>query len=206
MAPQEGIPENASGSSHGKKRPGAGLPGPNANGGEAIAPKAAAQTRPAEASGNTQRKPPESKTGAATSSAKATSVPSSEDLVVVTLKASTGSIVKLEGVAADGSRHELSARESAQLAGERPTLSSLVHDAFEAGIACILDEGIGADVAETSPEDREDAELRNALLDALIEKSEAKRLLSRETMNSAVLGTIILAASVEAKTAAPRSA
>jgi hypothetical protein len=124
----------------------------------------------------------------------------------VTLKASTGAIVRIEAVAPDGSRHELSATESAQIARERPTLASLVHDAFEAGIACILDEEAGGAAAEAAPESEEDADLRDALLDALIEQTTAKRLLSRETLDSAVLGTIIRAASGEAKSAPPHSA
>jgi hypothetical protein len=124
----------------------------------------------------------------------------------VTLKASTGAIVKIEAVASDGSRHELSARESAELANERPTLASLVHDAFEAGIACVLDEEAGGGGAEASPESDEDTDLHDALLDALIEQTAAKRLLSRETLDSAVLGTIIRAASDEANTAPPPQA
>jgi len=107
--------------------------------------------------------------------------------VVVTLKASTGSIVSIEVAPADGERHRLSPQETAQLAGERPTFASIVHDAFEAGIACVLDDAEGDEAIDES---REDAELHDALLDALIERSGAKRLLSRETMASALLGTI----------------
>jgi hypothetical protein len=113
--------------------------------------------------------------------------------VVVTLKASTGSIVSIEVATPDGSRHKISAGEIARLAGERPTLASLVHDAFEAGIACILDDGAGD---EASGESEEDVDLHDALLDALIERSAgAKRLLSHETLTSAMLGTIIREAS-----------
>jgi len=115
------------------------------------------------------------------------------DLVLVTLKASTGSIVKVEAIEPDGSRHELSAADTVRLAGERPTFSSLVHDAFEAGVACILDDGATPD--ENAAESKEEAELHDALLDALMERSGARRLLSREILASAVLGTIISEAS-----------
>jgi hypothetical protein len=108
--------------------------------------------------------------------------------VVVTLKASTGTIVSIEVVPAGGERHQPSTQETVQLAGERPTFASLVHDAFEAGIACVLDDAKGGD--EAIDESGEDADLHDALLEALIERSAAKRLLSRETIASALLGTI----------------
>ena len=110
------------------------------------------------------------------------------DLVVVTMQASTGSIVSVEIATPDGSRHPLTDRETQALVGEQPTFATLVHDAFEAGIACILDDG-GAD--EAAGESEEDADLHDALLDALIERSAAKRLLRRETLRSAALSTII---------------
>ena len=127
-------------------------------------------------------------------SKKPTTAPSAGngDLVVVTLKASTGSIVSVEIAAPDGSRHALTDGETERLVGERPTFASLVHDAFEAGIACILDDG---SVDETGAESEEDVDLHDALLDALIERSAAKRLLRRETLQSAALSTIIHSAS-----------
>ena len=102
----------------------------------------------------------------------------------------------------DGARHALTDSETARLVGERPTFASLVHDAFEAGIACVLDDGASS-ADERSGETEEDVDLHDALLDALIERSAAKRLLSRETLHSAVLGTIIHAASGNGKAPAP---
>jgi hypothetical protein len=119
-------------------------------------------------------------------------------LVVVTLKVSDGSIQTIEAVDAAGARHELTAAEAAKLRGERPnsTVEGLVHQAFEAGIAYVLDES-EAEAApdEASGESREDAILHDELLDALIAESPAKRLLQRDVLNSALLGTIISGAS-----------
>jgi len=130
--------------------------------------------------------------GRKTQAASESPPPDSGDLVVVTMQANTGSIVSVEIATPDGSRHPLTDRETERLVGERPTFATLVHDAFEAGIACILDEG-GAD--EGAGETEEDADLHDALLDALIEHSAAKRLLRRETLQSAALSTIIHSAS-----------
>ena len=187
MASAEDVPAKGSGSAPQKKSV---APAASERGASA-APQAASNTTP--------------KTAAATSPAtpRRASEPvaaGGEDLVVVTMKASTGSIVSIEVAAPDGSRHQISASETARLAGERPTFASLVHDAFEAGIACVLDDGGGDEVAAES---EEDVDLHDALLDALIEQSTVKRLLSRETLSSAVFGTIIREASGRA---APRHA
>ena len=102
------------------------------------APKAAPETTPKTTAAAPQATPAPATPKTAPEPAAA----GGEDLVVVTMKASTGSIVKIEVAAPDGSRrHEISASETARLAGERPTFASLVHDAFEAGIACVLDDG-----------------------------------------------------------------
>ena len=121
-----------------------------------------------------------------------------EALVVVTLKVRDGSTLMIEAVDPGGARHELTAEEAAKLLGDRPnsTVEGLVHQAFEAGIACILDESqVGAAADEAAGESREDAILHDELLDALIERSPAKRLLQRDVLNSALLGTIISGAS-----------
>ena len=187
MASAEDVPAKGSGSGPRKKdvAPAAGERGASA------APKAAPDPTPKTAVA----------TSPATPKAAQRAAPGGEDLVVVTMKASTGSIVSIEVAAPDGSRHQISASETARLAGERPTFASLVHDAFEAGIACVLDDGGGDEVAAES---EEDVDLHDALLDALIERSTVKRLLSRETLSSAVFGTIIREAS--GKAAPPPSA
>ena len=174
MASGEGVRGGRSKASRSKKRAPAGAP---------AAPKIA---RPAGAEMSSETGSAKQPMAAAASSA------GNGDLVVVTLKASTGSIVSVEIAAADGSRHPLTDGETERLVGERPTFASLVHDAFEAGIACVLDDG-GAD--EVAGESEEDVDLHDALLDALIERSAAKRLLRRETLQSAALSTIIHSAS-----------
>ena len=193
MAADEGVQAGGSGAGRDKKRPAGGSPGPGSPGpgsnGRSAPPKAA----PARAAAAGPRATP-------SQPARKASAADSEDLVVVTLRASTGSIVSVEMTAPDGSRHALTDSETARLVGERPTFASLVHDAFEAGIACVLDHGAGD---EASGESQEDVDLHDALLDALIERSTAKRLLSREMLTSAVLGTIIREASGRA---APRHA
>ncbi len=137
---------------------------------------------------------------AARASRRAAAAPpkAADALVVVTLKVSDGSIQTIEAVDPGGARHLLTAAEAAKLLGDRPdsTVEGLVHQAFEAGIACILDESQPRAAAdEASGESREDAILHDELLDALIERSPAKRLLQRDVLNSALLGTIISGAS-----------
>jgi hypothetical protein len=180
MASAEDVPAKGSGS------------GPQKKDIASAAPKAAPDTTPRTA----VAAPP-----AAPKPVPAPAAAGGDDLVVVTMKASTGSIVSIEVAAPDGSRHQISASETARLAGARPTFASLVHDAFEAGIACVLDDGGGDEVAAES---EEDVDLHDALLDALIERSTVKQLLSRETLSSAVFGTIIREAS--GKAAPPPSA
>jgi hypothetical protein len=132
--------------------------------------------------------------------APATAAPSgdAEGLVVVTLRMSDGSIVTIEAADSGGARHELTAAEAARLLadGRGATMKGLVHEAFEAGIACILDESLDEAADEASGESREDALLHDELLDSLIERSPAKRLLRRDVLNSALLGTIISEASI----------
>jgi hypothetical protein len=139
---------------------------------------------------------PAARPGPAKPSKRATAAPSEagEALVVVTLKVSDGSVLTIEAVDPGGARHELTAAEATKLLGDRPnsTVEGLVHQAFEAGIACVLDEGEAEAAAdEASGESREDAILHDELLGALIERSPAKRLLQRGVLNRALLGTII---------------
>jgi hypothetical protein len=122
---------------------------------------------------------------------------SSEALVVVTLKVSDGQVLTIEAVEPGGARHELTAAEAAKLLGDRPnsTVEGLVHQAFEAGIAYVLDDRQASAADDASDESLEDSVLHDEVLDALFEQSPAKRLLRREVLNSALLGTIISGAS-----------
>jgi hypothetical protein len=125
-----------------------------------------------------------------------------EALVLVTLKASSGTIVKIEAVEPDGSHHELAPADVARLTGDGPksTLQSIVHEAFEAGLACVLGGGDRAIAEEAASEGKEETELHDVLLDSLIAHSAAKRLLQQDVLNSAMLGTIISEASNGAPT------
>jgi hypothetical protein len=112
---------------------------------------------------------------------------SAEKLFTFTIDANTARVVKLETLDASGVRHELSDDEKASLAkeGTNGGLEEFVEQAFEAGIACVL----GSD--EEADESGEEAELRHLLLTPLIEHSPAKRLIQREALNRAILGTLI---------------
>jgi hypothetical protein len=107
-----------------------------------------------------------------------------------TIDATTAEVVKLETLDASGARRELSEEEKATLAqaGTEGGLEEFVARAFEAGIGCVL----GDDEREDKTDEPvEDAELRHLLLAPLIEQSPAKRLVQREALNRAILGTLI---------------
>ena len=71
-------------------------------------------------------------------------------------------------------------------------MEGLVHEAIEAGIACVLDEKLGrASTDDADGETDEDAALHDELLGALIERSPARRLLQRDVLSSALLGSLI---------------
>ena len=113
-----------------------------------------------------------------------------QDLLTVTIHAKTGQIVKIERVNGPDAHHELTAEEKASLAKEsgRATLEAIIEQAFEAGIAYVLgDEGDEDDPMESE----KDANLRHLLLQPLIEKSAAKRLIRRDVLSRAILKTLI---------------
>ena len=111
-------------------------------------------------------------------------------LFTFTIDASTAQVVKLETEDASGARHELSDEEKASLAqaGGDGDLEQIVERAFEAGIACVLGGGVSEDKAD---EPADEAELRHLLLTPLIEHSPAGRLMQREALSRAILGTLI---------------
>jgi hypothetical protein len=119
--------------------------------------------------------------------ATAPETPLNPELVAVTLDVANGKIVNIERVDAAGVRRELSDDERARLArgDARETLERIVEEAFEAGIDCVL--GGEADASETN----EDTELSRALVRSLIERSAAKRLMQREALGRAIIGTLI---------------
>jgi hypothetical protein len=112
------------------------------------------------------------------------------DLITVTLQAKTGQIVKIERANGTGAHHELSDEEKASLANEtgKMTLEAMIEQAFEAGIACVLED---EDDEDDPSESEKDANLRHLLLQPLIEGSAAKRLMRRDVLSRAILKTLI---------------
>lgn len=118
------------------------------------------------------------------------SAPAAGKLIAFTIDASTAQIVKLETLDASGARRELSDEEKSSLAqaAAEEGLEQFVEKAFEAGIACVLGE---EDPQLRNDEPAEEAELRQLLLTPLIEESPVKRLMQREALNRAILGTLL---------------
>ena len=124
-----------------------------------------------------------------TSSDTALAGDSADRLFAFTINPKTAEIVKLESLDSSGTRHELSEEEKTQLAdaGAGEEIEDIVEQVFEAGIACVL----GEEDAEQPEESEEDAELRHLLLTPLIRSSAVRRLIRRETLSHAILGTLI---------------
>jgi len=117
-------------------------------------------------------------------------------LFAFTIDASTGQIAELEKVDSAGVRRGLSEQDKASLQAIKSwhTLESLVEQAFEAGIACVLGSGDDKDEAQ---ELEEEAEVRRTLLQPLMERSRTMTLL-----HGGVLGQAILATALHQATAA----
>ncbi|HEX2943289.1 MAG TPA: hypothetical protein VHO91_19710 [Rhodopila sp.] len=116
-------------------------------------------------------------------------------LLMFTVAAGTGQIVKVESTDGGGPPHELSEAEKVSLAQESAdaTLEAIIERAFEAGIACVL--GAAADEADTDATEDE-AHLRALLLQPLIQRSAARRLLQPEIVSRAILATLIRQTSI----------
>jgi hypothetical protein len=114
---------------------------------------------------------------------------STDKLFAFTINPKTAEIVKLESLDPSGARHELSDAEKTSLAGAKAEeeIEDIVEQVFEAGIACVL----GDEDSEHSEESAEEAELRHLLLTPLIEESPVQRLIEREALRRAILGTLI---------------
>lgn len=128
----------------------------------------------------------------------------SAELVAFTVDAANGRIIKVEGVDAAGAHRELSKDERARLVetAAKATLERVIEQAFGAGIDCAL--GADADEEETAEFDG-DAEVTHLLLRSLIERSGARRLMQREVLSRAIVGTLIEQAGAF-RTAAPAGA
>jgi hypothetical protein len=122
-------------------------------------------------------------------SASTTQAPPSRRLAF-TLETSTGEISKIEHVDSSGQRHELSKAERQDLAKERlgVGVETLLERAFEAGIACLLDD---EDRKEEESETEDEAGVRRILLQHLMERTFAARALRREVLRQAIVQTLI---------------
>jgi hypothetical protein len=111
------------------------------------------------------------------------------DRLAFTLDLKTGQIIRVEGVDADDERRELSETEMADLrSGLRQTrIETLLEEAFEAGITCVL----GGGDPDEPPETADDADLRQIILKPLMHDSAAARLLKSEVLNQAIVETLI---------------
>ena len=123
-----------------------------------------------------------------------------------TLDASTGEIIKIENVDSAGQRHELSKAEKQDLAKERlgGGVEALLERAFEAGVACLLDDEDGE---EEESETEEEAGVRRVLLQHLMERTLAARALRREVLRQAIVQTLIrdVTSSGESESEPPKS-
>jgi len=128
--------------------------------------------------------------GARKTKGGSTEQPPTSGLISVTLDPATGSIVSVESMDAAGERRELSEEEKSRLskAANGATLQDLVERAFEAGIGCILGDSAGED---EPPEPDDDAELSRMVLQSLIKRSAVERLMQREILGRAIVGTLI---------------
>lgn len=106
----------------------------------------------------------------------------------LTIDADQGRILKFEKVDSNGIHRELSDQEQAALvqldAGS--TLRALIERAFEAGINCLLD---GSNEQDDAEESREAVDLRRALLQSLMNQTEAAALLQDKALGTAIVRT-----------------
>ncbi len=106
-----------------------------------------------------------------------------------TLDAETGKVVKVEKLDAAGKRRKVPDRQVKTLvAKEKAKYEEALEEAFEAGIDCVLG---GDDSQPGTEESEQDAELRHVLVAPLIEHSPASRLLKRQALDRAILGSLI---------------
>jgi hypothetical protein len=106
-----------------------------------------------------------------------------------TIDTADGRIVMVESVDGEGLRHALTSEEKTKFAKSHPAmpLRQLVEQAFEAGIEFVLGEEAGSD----TPESKEDSAISGLLIQTMIEGSKAKALVKSETLERAVIETLI---------------
>ena len=113
-----------------------------------------------------------------------------ERLLAITVDADTARVVRIEQVESSGTRHELSQADREVLLNRATDgrVEDFVERAFEAGIACVLDDE-PAPVADD--ESAQDAELRHSLLAPLIERTGVRHLMERAVLDRAILSSLI---------------
>src|SRR5688572_2685999 len=118
-------------------------------------------------------------------------------LITATIEAATGRIVEVRSINAAGASAELTTDRRARLSKQSgdATLEDLVEQAFEAGIACVLGD---ADLEASESDDEEDIALRRQILRPMIENSAARRLVQKEVLGRAIVGTLIQRAAAKA--------
>jgi hypothetical protein len=139
-------------------------------------------------------------------SVSTTQAPSSRpQRLAFTLDASTGEVIKIESAESAGQRRELSKAERLDLAKESrgAGVEALLERAFEAGIACLLDE----DKKEDDNETEEEAGVRQILLQPLMGRTFAARAMRREVLRQAIVQTLIqdIVSSGESESEPPKS-
>jgi hypothetical protein len=114
-------------------------------------------------------------------------------LLAFTLEATTGKLVKLEGLDSSGAHRELTAEQMADLTKEAShgTLTEALERVFEAGIASVLGSDKRRSARDESAEDADDAELRQLLLSLLFEHSAAKRLMEPDALRQTILKSLL---------------
>ena len=102
-----------------------------------------------------------------------------------TIDATTGEIIKIEDPDSAGQHRELSKTETLDLAKERRgvDVEAMLERAFEAGIACLLDEDDGE---EGESETEEEAGVRQILLRPLMSGTFAAHGMRREVLRQAI--------------------
>jgi hypothetical protein len=116
--------------------------------------------------------------------------PSNAGLITATIEAATGRIIEVRSIDDAGKSSELTMDRRARLSEQigEASLEDLFEEAFEAGIACVL--GDGAEDVEAG-ESEEDVALRHQILRPMIENSAARRLLQKDVLGRAIIGTLI---------------
>jgi hypothetical protein len=116
--------------------------------------------------------------------------PADRQLLTITVDPDTARVVRIEKLEEGGKCHELTTSDREVLLSRATDgrLEDVVERAFEAGIACVLDDEA---VPIASNESADEAELRHRLLAPLIERSVVRHLMERAVLDRAILSTLI---------------